>query len=64
MPTHYFKAPEKKVKKAKKERYRVGPYGEKRPISETANAVRVMEIATGIREEEYVDGKKKKVKSR
>ena len=41
---------------AKKERFRIGPNGEKRPFSVTSNAVRVMEIATGLREEEYVDG--------
>ena len=58
MPTHGFKLPEeKKVNKDKsKERNRVGPSGEKRPMSETGNAVRIMEIATGLSEEEYVDG--------
>ena len=58
MPTYGYKPPEeKKVSKGKsKERHRVGPHGEKRPMSETANAVRIMEIATGLAEEEYVDG--------
>lgn len=38
-----------------------GPKGEKRPADVIANAVRVMEIATGQREEEYEgdDGKDK-----
>ena len=35
--------------------YAIGPSGEKRPRSETAQAVHVMEILTGNREEEYVD---------
>ena len=36
--------------------YMIGPRGEKRPISddETTGAVRVGEIATGLREEEYL----------
>ena len=38
------------------ERHRIGPHGEKRPLSSVSNAVRVMEIATGLRQEEYVDG--------
>ena len=63
MPTYYFKIPqEKKVgkkSKRKKERYVTGPSGEKRPMSVTSNAVRVMQIATGITEEEYVDRKTK-----
>ena len=33
-----------------------GPHGERRPMSETANAVRIMEIATGLAEEEYAPG--------
>ena len=41
----------------KKEAYVIGPHGEKRPMSPTANAVRIIEIATGIREEEYVEPK-------
>ena len=41
----------------KRERLKTGPQGERRPMSETANAVRVMEIATGLAEEEYVDGR-------
>ena len=36
-----------------------GPHGEKRPVNDVSNAVRVMEIATGIREEEYVDHRPK-----
>ena len=34
--------------------YMIGPQGQKRPLSEEANAVRVGEIATGLREEEYL----------
>ena len=49
---------------AKKERFRIGPNGEKRPFSVTSNAVRVMEILTGLREEEYVDGRKPPPKKR
>ena len=33
----------------------IGPNGEKRPTDVIANAVRVMQIATGEVEEEYVD---------
>ena len=33
-----------------------GPKGERRPMSETSNAVRIMEIATGLAEEEYAPG--------
>ena len=33
-----------------------GPKGERRPISESANAVRIMEIATGLAEEDYAPG--------
>ena len=36
----------------------VGPNREKRPVGVVQNAVRVMEVATGIREEEYVDPSK------
>ena len=35
-----------------------GPRGQVRPAGVTANAVRVMEIATGQRDEEYVHGGK------
>ena len=35
----------------------VGPKGEKRPVSTTSNAIHVMKIATGLAEEEYVDGR-------
>lgn len=38
------------------ERKTTGPSGERRPMSETANAVRIMEIATGLAEEEYASG--------
>ena len=49
--------------------YYIGPNGEKRPRSPTAQAVHVMEILTGNREEEYVDdaalrAKKKRNKHR
>ena len=33
-----------------------GPRGERRPMSDQANAVRIMEIATGLTEEEYAPG--------
>ena len=33
-----------------------GPQGQRRPMSEHANAVRIMEIATGLAEEEYAPG--------
>ena len=33
-----------------------GPDGQRRPMSDTANAVRIMEIATGLAEEEYAPG--------
>ena len=33
-----------------------GPQGQRRPMSDTANAVRIMEIATGLAEEEYAPG--------
>ena len=62
MATGYLKMPEKLMRKKKKtgERFKTGPHGEKRPMSETANAVRIMEIATGLAEEEYVNEKDKK----
>ena len=34
-----------------------GPRGEKRPVSSVSSMVKAMKIATGIEEEEYVDGK-------
>ena len=54
-------------KQAALDRKVTGPRGERRPISDTANAVRIMEIATGLHEEEYDDPftrpeKKKKVR--
>ena len=65
MPTHnreHIPSGRKTMgKKAKqKQRHRIGPHGEKRPFSVTSNAVRVMEIATGLAEEEYVDGSRGK----
>ena len=42
-------------KQAAQERKVTGPRGERRPMSDTANAVRIMEIATGLAEEEYAD---------
>ena len=35
----------------------VGPRGEKRPTSSVSSMVKAMRVATGIEEEEYVDGK-------
>lgn len=34
----------------------VGPRGEKRPVSPVSSMVKAMSIATGIEDEEYVDG--------
>ena len=34
-----------------------GPRGEKRPVSPVSSIVKAMKVATGIEEEEYVDGK-------
>ena len=34
-----------------------GPRREKRPVSPVSSMVRAMEVATGIEEEQYVDGK-------
>lgn len=52
--------------KAALERKVTGPDGQRRPMSDTSNAVRIMEIATGLREEEYAPGRypesKKKVR--
>ena len=68
MPTRHreIKMPGEKKVGAKKgtERFKTGPKGEKRPMSVTSNAVRVMEIATGLREEEYVDGMRRPPKKR
>ena len=64
MPTDGFKLPEEKSVKEKtqrkKEPYITGPNGEKRPMSVTSNAVRVMQIATGMTKEEYTDQPKKR----
>ena len=43
-----------KTMKVREEEFMIGPHGEKRPADPIANAVRVMEIATGLAEEEYV----------
>ena len=40
------------------ERFVTGPNGEKRPISSLSSIVWAMEIGAGLREEQYVDGKK------
>ena len=34
-----------------------GPRGEKRPVSPVSSMVKAMKVATGIEEEEYVDGR-------
>ena len=52
----------KKMRRKKRERLKTGPRGERRPMSETANAVRVMEIATALTEEEYADGLRREPK--
>ena len=36
------------------EEFVIGPHGEKRPVCDYANAVRVVDILTGRAEEEYV----------
>ena len=68
MPTHNFEFPLEKLEenkmKKRQERYVIGPNGEKRPAAPESNAVRVMEILTGIREEEYVELPKRKQKKR
>ena len=46
------------------ERFVTGPHGEKRPISSLSSLVRAFEVATGQREEEYVDGRKPPPKKR
>ena len=46
------------------ERFVTGPHGEKRPTSSLSSLVRAMEIGAGLREEEYVDGKKPPSKKR
>ena len=43
-----------KTMKVREEEFMIGPHGEKRPADPIANAVRAMEIATGLAEEEYV----------
>lgn len=43
-------------KQAALDRKVTGPHGERRPMSDTTNAVRIMEIATGLAEEEYAPG--------
>lgn len=49
---------------AQPERFVVGPNGEKRPISSIASIVWAMEIGAGLREEQYVDGKRPPPKKR
>ena len=41
-----------------RERFVTGPHGEKRPTSSLASIAWAVQIATGQREEEYVDGRK------
>ena len=43
-------------RRAALDRKMTGPQGQRRPMSEHANAVRIMEIATGLAEEEYAPG--------
>ena len=58
MPTLYRMTDGMKSTKKRAERHKTGPKGEQRPMSETGNSVRVMEIATGIvEEEEYTNGR-------
>ncbi len=45
----------KKTKFEPRERRTIGPHGEKRPLSPVSNMARGMEIAAGLREEEYAD---------
>ena len=66
MPKYDFQigcTPKRKKPMTKAQRHRAaldrkvtGPQGQRRPMSDTANAVRIMEIATGLREEEYALG--------
>ena len=42
----------------------IGPNGEKRPASSIASIAWAVQIATGQREEEYVDGRKPPPKKR
>ena len=35
----------------------IGPRGEKRPVSPVSNAIHILEVAAGLKKEEYVDGK-------
>lgn len=44
--------------------FMIGPNGEKRPTDSLASIVWAMEIGAGLREEEYVDGKKPPPKKR
>ena len=57
-PTPKRKRPMTKAQRhrAALERKVTGPQGQRRPMSDTANAVRIMEIATGLAEEEYAPG--------
>jgi len=47
-----------------KQSYIIGPGGEKRPRSATAQAMHVMEILTGGRREEYVSPEQLRAKQR
>ena len=47
-----------------KERFVIGPNGEKRPMSSISSVVRAFEVATGQREEEYVDGMRRPPKKK
>ncbi len=66
MPTNYLRIGYKPKRKrpmtraerqqAARDRKVTGPQGQRRPMSDQANAVRIMEIATGLAEEEYAPG--------
>ena len=64
MPTYKFQMPSPKKRKKKMDKageitkqHRIGPQGQKRPLEDESNAVRIMEVATGIRKEEYIEPK-------
>ena len=52
------------MEKGKPKRHKTCPKGEIRPMSETSNAVRTMEIAIGLADEQYTDGRRPKLKRR
>ena len=69
MPTHHreIRMPGEKnvgTKKSGHERFKTGPKGEKRPMSSLSSVVRAFEVATGQREEEYVDGARRPPKKK